>query len=96
MGAKMAEDSGSRQSKNKANGQDTFIRFAMIQRIEHWVLMITFIVLAVTGLSQKFYSGGIAEWIVLRLGGIVSTRLIHRIFAGIFTIRFHVCYIQYA
>jgi len=93
----MAEASGPRQSKNKANGQETFIRFATMQRMEHWVLMITFIVLAVTGLAQKFYTGGIAEWIVLRLGGIVNTRLIHRIFAGIFTfsVVFHLSYVLY-
>jgi len=33
-----------------------FIRFNVRQRIEHLVLTVTFIALAVTGLAEKFYT----------------------------------------
>jgi formate dehydrogenase subunit gamma len=63
-----------------------FIRFTTAQRIEHLVLMIGFIALAVTGLAQRYSGAGWAEWTILRLGGIEYTRLIHRGFALIFTL----------
>jgi formate dehydrogenase subunit gamma len=47
------------------------------------VLMICFIVLAFTGLTQKYADAGWAQWIILHLGGIQYTRLIHRSFAVI-------------
>jgi len=49
--------------------------------------MLTFVVLAITGLSQKFYSLEVSSWFIMHLGGIDSVRLIHRytgiIFAGV-------------
>lgn len=74
-----------------------FIRFNLSLRIEHIVLMVTFIVLSVTGLAQKFYSVPWAEWVILSLGGIEYVRLIHRIFALIFTlgIVYHISYVFY-
>ncbi len=74
-----------------------FIRFNLSLRIEHIVLMVTFIVLSVTGLAQKFYSVPWAEWVILSLGGIEYVRLIHRIFALIFTlgIVYHLSYAFY-
>lgn len=43
--------------------------------------MATFIVLVVTGLSQKFHSLDISLWLIFHLGGIDYVRLIHR-YAG--------------
>ena len=60
-------------------------RFSTRQRIEHIILMIIFTVLAITGLIQKFYTVGVCEWIILQLGGIETTRLIHRITSFFFT-----------
>ncbi|MFH1651871.1 MAG: cytochrome b/b6 domain-containing protein [Chloroflexota bacterium] len=65
---------------------DYFIRFSVSQRIEHIVLMITFIVLSVTGLAQRFSTAGWGEWVILSLGGIEYTRLIHRAFGAVFTL----------
>ena len=67
-------------------GQEYIRRFNAGQRIEHIVLMVTFIVLAVTGLAQRYYTAGWAEGVILNLGGIEFTRLIHRAFALVFTL----------
>ncbi len=56
-------------------------RFTLAQRIEHFVLIITFNVLAFTGLPQKYFWTPWAQAIVRALGGIERTRLIHRTFA---------------
>jgi formate dehydrogenase subunit gamma len=58
------------------------VRFNLQQRIEHLVTMLTFAVLCLTGLPQKFYQAGWAQGIVGVLGGVDNTRWIHRI-AGI-------------
>ncbi|MDO8567639.1 MAG: cytochrome b/b6 domain-containing protein [Dehalococcoidales bacterium] len=75
-----------------------FVRFTLNQRVEHIVLMITFTVLSVTGLAQRFYPAGWAEWVILNLGGIGYTRLFHRIFALAFTlsVAYHFSYVGYA
>lgn len=83
--------------KAKSNQREYFIRFKISQRVEHIVLMVTFVVLSVTGLAQKFYTATWAQWVVLNLGGIEYTRLIHRIFGLIFTlsILYHFNYVFY-
>ena len=77
---------------------DYFTRFNPGQRAEHAVLMVTFIILAVTGLAQKYYTAGWAEWIILTLGGIEYTRLIHRALALLFTLSivYHLGYVIYS
>jgi cytochrome b subunit of formate dehydrogenase len=56
----------------------TYVRFTRDQRLEHLVLVVTFVVLAVTGLPQKFASTRWAEGLIALLGGIESARIIHR------------------
>ena len=74
---------------------DYFIRFSMNQRVQHHALMIAFIVLTVTGLAERFYTAGWAEWLILNMGGIAVVRLVHRAFGLIFTLSglFHIAYI---
>jgi formate dehydrogenase subunit gamma len=74
-----------------------FRRFSTRQRIEHAVLLVTFTALAVTGLAERFYSAGWASWLIINLGGIAATRLIHRILGLVFTagMVFHFAYIFY-
>ncbi|HET6365567.1 MAG TPA: cytochrome b/b6 domain-containing protein [Nitrospirota bacterium] len=57
-------------------------RFSPARIVEHVAHVITFVVLVCTGLSQRFYSLDISQWIILHLGGIDNVRLIHR-FAGV-------------
>lgn len=53
-------------------------RFRLPRMLEHHANSITFIVLVMTGLSQKFHDSTWAEWIIVTLGGIDNSRLIHR------------------
>ena len=58
--------------------QHRYLRFPLIYRIEHWVQMLAFTTLATTGLVQKFSTAGISRTVIGLLGGIETTRLIHR------------------
>jgi formate dehydrogenase subunit gamma len=56
-------------------------RFTLAQRVEHFVLLITFNLLALTGLPQKYSASGWAQRLVTLMGGIETTRWIHRVTA---------------
>jgi len=63
--------------------KNRYRRFSTGRIAEHWVQLITFAVLVVTGLSQKFYTLDLSRWIILQMGGIDTVRLVHR-WAGLF------------
>lgn len=63
-------------------------RFSPFRVIEHWMHALVFLVLVVTGLSQKFHAYDLSQWIVLRLGGIDMARIIHRTAGLILTVLF--------
>lgn len=56
-----------------------FVRFSTLQRVEHLLVMIFFLMLVITGLPQEFFENPWAIWIIDRLGGIDTTRFIHRV-----------------
>jgi formate dehydrogenase gamma subunit len=58
-------------------------RFSVSDRVEHWVQMISFVVLAVTGLIQRYDGAWLSERLIDALGGIEVVRDIHRVFATI-------------
>lgn len=72
-------------------------RFNVSQRIEHWILVLSFTLLAVTGLPQKFAGDGWAEFVIAALGGIESVRAIHHFAATILLIEvaYHAIVIGY-
>ncbi len=72
-------------------------RFNLSQRIEHWILVFSFTVLAVTGLPQKFAGDGWAESIIAVLGGIETTRSLHHFAAAVLLIEaaYHSIVISY-
>jgi formate dehydrogenase subunit gamma len=55
------------------------VRFTLQQRIEHFVTMVTFALLCLTGLPQKFFQAGWAQTLVVVFGGFDTMRWIHRI-----------------
>jgi cytochrome b subunit of formate dehydrogenase len=55
------------------------VRFSLQQRIEHFITMVVFALLCLTGLPQKFYQAGWAHAVVNVFGGIDNTRWTHRI-----------------
>lgn len=68
------------------HGEDFIHRFHPLRLVEHHVNAVTFFMLVLTGLSQRFHNSGWAEWVIMNLGGIDATRLVHRtcgvLFAG--------------
>ncbi len=61
-------------------------RFSTGRIIEHWIAILTVLVLIVTGLSQKYYYLEISQWLILQLGGIDTVRWIHRYTGLVFII----------
>ena len=59
----------------------TYERFPLARRIEHWAMMLSFTLLAITGLPQRFSSSPISIAFVGMLGGIEVLRSIHHIAA---------------
>lgn len=58
-----------------------YLRFPLARRIEHWVMMLSFTLLGLTGLPQRFPNAGLSQAILNGLGGIESLRNIHHIAA---------------
>jgi formate dehydrogenase gamma subunit len=61
-------------------------RFTLKQRIEHVSVMTLFLVLALTGLPQKFFEASWAQAIISGLGGIDRVRWVHRAAGVLFTL----------
>jgi cytochrome b subunit of formate dehydrogenase len=56
-------------------------RFNVLQRVEHLLMLVSFTVLAVTGLPQKFATTNWGEGLIELMGGIEPVRIIHRVSA---------------
>lgn len=67
-------------------------RFSRVERLEHLVVMVCFVLLVLTGLPQRLPDVGASMAIVQFLGGIAATRLIHRVTGFVFValLVFHV------
>jgi cytochrome b subunit of formate dehydrogenase len=61
-------------------------RFTLQQRAEHASVMTLFIILALTGLPQKFFEASWARAIISALGGIDQVRWFHRVAGVLFTV----------
>ncbi len=82
-------------SAQEIEAPEEFTRFNVSQRLEHVLLMLGFVGLCFTGIPQKFYGEGWASSVVALMGGIETTRLIHRFFAALLVVEsfYHVSYI---
>jgi signal transduction histidine kinase/cytochrome b subunit of formate dehydrogenase len=74
------------ERQKEASWAETFIRFNVWHRIEHWLLAGCFVALLITGLPQKFSDAGLSVWVINALGGIDNARFLHRVLASIFMI----------
>ncbi len=63
------------------DGRRVFLRFDLATRIQHLVLMLSFITLAITGLLQRFSPWEPVAWVVNALGGGEALRVVHRLAA---------------
>ncbi len=69
-------------SEMTIDSEEKIRRFSVGRIFEHWLAVVTFLTLVVTGISQKFFYLDISQWCIMKLGGIDSVRLIHR-YAGV-------------
>jgi len=71
---------------------ETIVRFSRKQRIEHLVVMLLFMTLALTGFPQKFYEARWAAVIVNAIGGLDRLRFLHRMAGLLFSVAtiFHI------
>ncbi len=67
-------------------GNRTYKRFNLSHQIEHWIFITSFIMLAITGLIQRYASSQISIAIISALGGVENVRIIHRISATVMMI----------
>lgn len=63
--------------------EEQVVRFDIHQRLQHIAMFISFTMLALTGLPQKFNTWAISQWWVSLLGGIESVRSLHHFFAWV-------------
>jgi cytochrome b subunit of formate dehydrogenase len=79
-------------SEHQSNNTDrqpapekTYRRFNLSQRIEHLLLLLSFTVLGVTGLAQKYDGSWLGSGVLNLFGGITASRQIHHIAAYVLT-----------
>ena len=60
---------------------DAVNRFSVSDRVEHWVQMVSFVVLAITGLVQRYDGAWVSERLISAMSGIEVVRDVHRVFA---------------
>jgi cytochrome b subunit of formate dehydrogenase len=88
---------GGRSLDSRLPLPEEILRFDISQRLQHFLLMASFLVLAFTGLPQKFPDWGVSQWLIGVWGGLDSARTIHR-FAGLVMIvdcLYHLAYVVY-
>lgn len=66
-----------RSSEKAEHAEISYVRFDLSQRIEHLLFMISFTILGLTGLVQKYSAAPISQAIMEAFGGIEQTRQIH-------------------
>lgn len=69
---------GQPKIRRRPDGTVLVERFSPIRRVEHWLVLVTFVVLVVTGFPQKFHEAAWSRWIFRTLGGLDTVRFIHR------------------
>lgn len=61
----------------------SYQRFPLARRIEHLIMLLSFGILGLTGLPQRYPLAGISVWFVDLLGGIENLRSVHRVSATV-------------
>ena len=71
----------------QADGTRMFVRFTPMEIVEHWLLLISFLTLGLTGILQRYSAVYMVGWSINSLfGGIDSLRTIHHLAAVIFVL----------
>jgi cytochrome b subunit of formate dehydrogenase/nitrate/TMAO reductase-like tetraheme cytochrome c subunit len=69
------------ETRRVRDGERWVVRFNKSNRATHVVVVVSFLILAATGLPLMFYYTGWGQTLARVLGGVELTRLLHRIFA---------------
>jgi cytochrome b subunit of formate dehydrogenase len=72
--------------KRDPEGRRRLLRLDVGQRVQHWLLAISFILLVLTGMPLKFSAAPWAQELVAVFGGLSGARLIHRINAIVISV----------
>ena len=94
---KLLPPASARAAATTTVAEEKVVRFDAHQRIQHFLMMSSFIALALTGLPQKFSDLGVSQWWVSSLGGLETVRVIHRT-AGLTMLAdcvYHLAYLSY-
>jgi len=67
------------------DGKTKIRRFSTFRIAEHWMIILSSVVLFATGLCQRFWHVDSAQWFILKMGGIDNVRLVHRYMGLFFT-----------
>jgi cytochrome b subunit of formate dehydrogenase len=70
-------------------------RFSAFHRFNHYLVMISFFGLVLTGMSLKYKSSVFASWLISGVGGVAAAGFIHRVMAVI-SILYYVLEVGYA
>lgn len=62
---------------NAAGGRESLRRFSTARIVEHLALIALFLVLAATGLAQKFHHFELSQWLLSAAGGVDRARQLH-------------------
>jgi len=75
-----------KQESSSSQPVQVYTRFDLSQRIEHFVFLISFSLLGLTGLVQKYAQSPISQFLIQAMGGIEVTRQIHHVSAVVLLI----------
>ncbi|MBI1297175.1 hypothetical protein GC175_19675 [bacterium] len=80
-----SESTSRKKSKSapshQAGHKETYVRFRLNDRIEHFLLLTSFTVLGITGIPQMFADTGWGVTLIDWMGGIEFIRIVHRVAA---------------
>jgi len=85
-----------------AESELVFIRFSLRQRVEHILLILSFTMLCITGLPQRFVDDAWAQALISLMGGLDTIRFIHHLFGvvlvfeGIYHVGVETCELLFA
>ena len=74
------------QNRETSMPANSIVRFTLYQRTEHIVFLISFSLLGLTGLVQKFSQSPLSQALIQAMGGIEMTRQIHHVCAVVMLI----------
>ncbi len=75
-------------------GRHLIARTSMHERVQHWILVVSFTLLVVTGMPIKFADAGWARWLIGYFGTLTVARVTHRV-CGVILIAIFLYHIGY-